>query len=223
MTALVRGLVEWLPTSADWAGYVAGPLVVLGYLAGALLQTYVRRRHDRPVDDHPGWLEAAGVAASAGVAVLAATVAWDVGKETAPPGQISAIATYSNQAIGAWASMAIWAGAGVVLGTVAPVWDGFRGGSGVAPAAALGVLYAPLAAVPAILAGLVSGGRIVVAAGVAVVVQWLAWVTDTQVDWGVTNGPELTMWVVVLAGMLAARNLRAAPPLTRRRPPAPPR
>ena len=37
MPALVRSLVEWLPTSADWAGYVAGPLVVLGYLAGSVL------------------------------------------------------------------------------------------------------------------------------------------------------------------------------------------
>lgn len=211
MIALVRSLVEWLPTSADWAGYVAGPLVVLGYVAGSTVRTYVRRRADRPVDDHPAWLDAAGGAAVAGVAVLAATVAWDVGKETAPPGQISAIATYSNQAIGAWASMAIWTGAGVVVGAVAPVWDRFRGGSGVVPAAALGAVYAPMAAVAAVFAGLLAGGRLAVGLAAAVVVQWLAWITDTQVEWGVTNGPELTMWVVVVAGVLLARGARDTP------------
>ena len=207
MPALVRSLVEWLPTSADWAGYVAGPLVVLGYLAGSVLQTYVRRRLDRPVDDHPGRLEAAGGLAMAGVAVLAATVAWDVGKETAPPGQISAIATYSDQAIGAWASMAIWTGAGVVVGSVAPVWDRFRGGTGVVPAAVLAGLYAPVALAGGVLGALATGGRLVAGLVVAVAVQWLAWVTDTQVEWGITNGPELAMWVVVLAGVLGARHL----------------
>ena len=38
--------------------------------------------------------------------------------------------------------------------------------------------------------------------------QWLAWITDTQVEWGVTNGPELSMWVVVLTGVLATRAMR---------------
>ena len=33
---LVRGLVEWVPTSATWAGYVAGPLAVTGYLVGSI-------------------------------------------------------------------------------------------------------------------------------------------------------------------------------------------
>lgn len=210
MIALVRSLVEWLPTSADWAGYVAGPLVVLGYVAGSLPATYVRRRLDRPVEDHHGWLEVAGMAATAGIAVLVATVAWDVGKETAPPGQISAVATYSNQAIGAWASMALWAGAGAVVGSVAPVWDGFRGGTGVAPAAALAVLYAPVAFVAAVIAAVVAGGRrraLGAALVAAVVGVWLAWVTDTQLDWGVTNGPELGLWTVAIAGVLAARNL----------------
>jgi glycerol-3-phosphate acyltransferase PlsY len=212
--ALVEGLVEWLPTNADWAGYVAGPLVVLGYLAGTLPQTWVRRRLDRPVADHPRWLEAAGAAAAAGVAVLAATVAWDVGKETAPPGQISAVATYSNQAIGAWASMALWTGAGAVVGSVAPVWDRFRGGSGVVPAAALAALYAPVALVAGGAAAVVAGGRrraLAAALVAAVAGVWLAWVTDTQLVWGVTNGPELGLWTVALAGVLAARNLGGRP------------
>jgi hypothetical protein len=39
----------------------------------------------------------------------------------------------------------------------------------------------------------------------AVTVGWLAWVVDWGPAWGVTNGPEASLWVMVCAGLLAAR------------------
>jgi fermentation-respiration switch protein FrsA (DUF1100 family) len=60
----------------------------------------------------------------------------------------------------------------------------------------------------------VAGGRrraLAAALVAAVAGVWLAWVTDTQLVWGVTNGPELGLWTVALAGVLAARNLGGRP------------
>ncbi len=37
----------------------------------------------------------------------------------------SAVAVFSNQAIGAWVSVALWTGMAAVLGHIAPVWTGF--------------------------------------------------------------------------------------------------
>ena len=42
----------------------------------------------------------------------------------------------------------------------------------------------------------------------AVVVAYLAWLNDLQPAWGVTNGPELTLWTAALAAVLGAASAR---------------
>lgn len=229
MFGLVRGLVEWVPTSAEWAGYVAGPLVLLGYLAGSVpfgdLVAARRFRHqldsiDRDRFAHSRFSDldstqvVTGVLAAA-MTLLVATVAWDVGLEAAPPGAFGAIGTFANQALGAWVSIALWTGTAALLGSVAPIWTGFkRGGSGVGPAVALLVVYMPLlAAVGVAVGSLTFGlgqrfrGTLVAACAAIVVTEYLAWITDLQAGWGITNGPELGLWTLIIAVLLVARNV----------------
>ena len=224
MLGLVRGLVEWLPTSADWAGYVAGPLALAGYAAGSLpfgdlvTTRRFRRQLDRGGLPAARWQEidttdVTTALAAAAVTLLAATLAWDIGLEVAPRGRFSAVGTFSNQALGAWVSMALWTGTAAMLGSMAPVWTRFRrGGSGIGPAAALLVVYAPLLAAAGIAIGSVVAGvgqraRVALAAALAAIVslEYVLWVTDTQVGWGVTNGPETGLWTATLAVLLLGR------------------
>jgi glycerol-3-phosphate acyltransferase PlsY len=224
VVGLVRGLVEWVPTSASWAGYVAGPLVLLGYLAGSVpfgdlvaTRRFRRQLAAGALPSAPAHGVDAGhviaTALTAGAALLAATVAWDVGLEAAPRGAISAVGTYANQALGAWVSIAIWTGTGAVIGSMAPVFTRFRrGGSGVAPALALLVVYTPLLAAVGLAVGSFAWGVgarwkvvLAVALGAVVAVEYLAWITDTQPGWGVTNGPEIGLWTAVLAVVLVGR------------------
>ncbi len=221
---VVRGLIEWLPTSADWAGYVAGPLVLVGYLVGSVPvgDVVARPRFRRQLDRGPlpappfGGLDVATVTTgvlTGAVTLLVATVAWDVGLEVSPRGQFGAIGTYSNQALGAWVSIALWTGTAAMLGSMAPVWTGFRrGGSGVAPALALLVAYMPLLAAAGLAVGwcayvLTQRWRLTLAAALAAIVatEYLAWVTDQQVGWGITNGPEVGLWSALLAVLLLGR------------------
>lgn len=219
MFGLVRGLVEWLPTSAAWAGYVAGPLVLIGYAAGSVPvgDLVARRRFRRQLDrgrlPGPAEIDAAQVVtalATAAITLLVATVAWDVGLEVSPRGQIGAIGTYANQALGAWVSIALWTGTAALVGSMAPVWTRFRrGGNGVAPALALLVVYAPLLAAAGLAAGLLAFGlthrwRVALTTALAtiVAVEYVAWVTDLQSGWGITNGPELGLWSAILAVVL---------------------
>lgn len=222
MFGLVRGLVEWVPTSAQWAGYVAGPLVVLGYLAGSLpVGDLVARRRFRRQLDRGGLpvaaeLDTAAVltgAGSAAITLLVATVAWDVGLEASPPGAFGAIGTFANQALGAWVSIALWTGTAAMLGSMVPIWTRLRrGGSGVGPALALLVVYTPLLAatglaIGSFVYGVTQRWRYALAAGLGaiVVTEYLAWITDLQTGWGITNGPEVGLWSVVLSLMLLGR------------------
>lgn len=232
VVALIRNLVEWVPTSVQSVSVLSGPLVLLGYLAGSIPFGYLlsRRRlrrqlagDDGPVArrpsadplDRPGVVGAGALAALATMVVT--TVAWDVALAAAPRGTIGAVGTFSNQAVGAWVSVALWTGMGAVVGSVAPVWSSFRGDTGVAPATALVLAYAPvvfIASAVAFVATYVVTRTTRVALAVTLVVavstEYLAWITDVQTRWGVTNGPELTLWVAALAGILATRNLRPA-------------
>jgi glycerol-3-phosphate acyltransferase PlsY len=100
---------------------------------------------------------------------------------------------------------------------VAPFWNGFRGGTGIPPAVALVFAYTPMlfaiGTAAFLLVHLLTGRpRLALLAALPVVVsfEYLAWIGDLQGGWGVTNGPEVALWVAVLAGILAARNLPAA-------------
>jgi glycerol-3-phosphate acyltransferase PlsY len=225
---LVRNLVEWVPTSVTSVSVLSGPLVLLGYLAGSIPFGYLlsRRRLRRQLDapgppgsrrpggdplDAPGVIGAGALAAAA--TLLVTTVAWDVALAAAPRGTIGAVGTFSNQAVGAWVSVALWTGMGAVVGNVAPVWSSFRGATGVAPAVALLAAYAPVVFIAGVATFLLAYAAtrslrtsLLATLPVAVSVEYLAWIADVQTAWGVTNGPELTLWVAVLAGALAVRN-----------------
>ena len=236
MIGLVRNLVEWVPTSVTSVSILSGPLVLLGYLAGSIPFGYLlsRQRLRRQLSSEGGTvtrprgtdtLDAPGVigagALAAVVTLLVTTVSWDVALAAAPRGTIGAVGTFSNQAVGAWVSVALWTGMGAVVGNVAPVWSAFRGASGVAPAVALLGAYAPVVFIACVatfllvaLATRAPRTALLATLPVAVTVEYVAWIADVQTAWGVTNGPELTLWVAVLAGALAVRNLREAVPAT---------
>ena len=208
--ALVRDLVGWMPRSATAVGVVAGPLAVLGYLVGSLPYDRLLGRRRRSDDPAP-----AAVAAAVAT-LLVASVAWDVAQAATPGGQFSnGVGAFSNQALGAWVSVALWTGAAAVAGHLAPVWRGFRGGDGVAPAGALTFAYAPVVfavAAGAFLAAVAATGRprlaLLACLPPAAVYAYGAWLLDLPSGWGVTSGPELTLWVVVVAGALWAGNWR---------------
>jgi acyl phosphate:glycerol-3-phosphate acyltransferase len=208
--ALVRDLMGWIPRSATAVGVVAGPLAVLGYLVGALpFDSFLsrRRRSDDP---------APAAAAAAVATLLVTTIAWDVASEATPGAQYSsAVGAFSNQALGAWVSVALWTGAAAVVGHLAPVWRGFRGGDGVAPAGVLVFAHAPVVfsvAAGAFLATTAATGRprlaLLACLPPAVSFAYGAWLLDLPAGWGVTHGPELTLWVVVVAAALFAGNWR---------------
>jgi hypothetical protein len=51
---------------------------------------------------------------------------------------------------------------------------------------------------------------------VVVAYGWLAWLLDWRSSWGMPNGPELTLWAAVLAGVVAARTVVTFPEATQR-------
>lgn len=227
-------MLDWVPQSATAVGVLAGPLIVLGYLAGSVPFAYLysRRRLRRQLD-HPGverlftpdpgggegysishTVRAWGLPALA--TLSATTLAWHVTLAATPGSNtFSAVGIFSNQAIGAWVSVALWTGLAAVVGHAAPIWTGFRGGSGLPPAIALTAAYIPVVLLVAGGAALVAYGltrrplvAMVVALPALVAYSYVAWLADLQAGWGITNGPETTLWTMVLAGILFARNLR---------------
>jgi glycerol-3-phosphate acyltransferase PlsY len=198
----VRGVV--------WVAVLSGPLVALGYLAGGAVRPVVARRWPRPPAGAVPALEAA-------LALGWATLAWQLTRAVAPRAgefrSASAIGFLSPQVLTAWASVALWAGLAVVVGTMAPAWTGWRrGGSGLPAAAALTAVHAPavlLGAGTAFFAAQVARASLRNATAVAVaavpVLAWWLWVIDGPTLWGAINGPEVTLWATVTAGALLAR------------------
>ena len=224
-------MLDWVPRSATAVGVLAGPLVVVGYLCGSVPFAYLlsRRRLRRQLDDRTLRLGATdathGLRPRGGAALLVAgttlaatTLAWELTLAATPGAStFSAVAVFSNQAVGAWVSVALWTGMAAVLGHAAPVWTGFRGGSGVPPALALTAAYTPVVLLAGVGAFLVvhgvsrrPGTALLAALPTMVVFAYVAWLADLQAGWGVTNGPEVTLWTSALAVTLLARNLRSA-------------
>jgi glycerol-3-phosphate acyltransferase PlsY len=212
--------------SVTAVGLVSGPLILLGYAIGSLPVTYVvaRRRLRRELGgtrSRPGGGtndDAVVAALHALLTVAVATLAWHVTIRVAPGGnyrvpEASRIAFASTQVLTAWQSVALWTGLAAVVGHVAPVWGRFRGGgSGIVPALALLLAYAPTmftAAVLAFFAGLLltraSRPAVAVAVPMTVAAAWAAWLTEVPAGWGMVNGPEITLWAAVLGGVLFAR------------------
>jgi glycerol-3-phosphate acyltransferase PlsY len=155
--------------------------------------------------------------------LLAATVAWHV-VHRIPPHHVdrtnfSAVAFVANQVLLGWQSVALWAGLAAAVSHLAPVWLRFRGGQGQAPVLALVVVYFPygfLAGAAAFLLALAftrdAPRAVLISLPAFVAYAWLAWIFDWRPGWGVPNGPELALWAAVLAGVVGARTVGAAPP-----------
>lgn len=194
------------------AAALAGPLVAFGYLLTSLAYCEVERRRRTNRERR---LPTASVVAIA--TLVATTVSYYAIDAVAPRVSVSALAVVAPEALFAWESVALWTGVAAVLGHAAPVWNGFRGGSGVAPAAIVAFVYLPVVLVAAAAAWFTAmyfskQPRLPVHAAMAaaLLVSWLAWVTGWGQSvggggWGVVMGPESTLVVAAAAGIVVAR------------------
>ena len=114
------------------------------------------------------------------------------------------------QVILAWESVGLWCGAAMVLGVVSPVFNGFRGTSGLAAATAIALVYAPglaLAGIGGYVAGLAifrgrSRDAVALALSAVPTYAWVAWAADIHRPWGVNQGPELALWSAAVTSIL---------------------
>lgn len=188
----------------DLISLLAGPLVLAGYLVGSATVTWMRRDDAEPrMSDH---------AVEAIVAVGWSTLAWVVIDEISPGNASSRIGLYSNQVLTAWQSVALWAGLGVTVGLVAPVFRRFDGSPGLGAAGALIAAYYPwlLFGVVGATGAAFAFGRPphqirIIAISAALPLAWLAWVLDWIPAWGSANGPEAAVWIMVLTMVLVVR------------------
>lgn len=145
--------------------------------------------------------------------LLAATAAWHILVALAPGhGHFrhneSGVAFAANQVLTFWQSGALWAGVAAVTAHFAPVGVRRRGGQGQAPALGLAFAYCPLGfstGVAVFFAVLVATRDVTRSALVAlpafVAYAFFGWVFEWSSSWGIANGPELTLWAAVLAGI----------------------
>lgn len=205
---------------------VAAGLCALGaYLVGSVPFVYLRhrgrlRRDLRHLDDgrplpaaaSPTWLPAAFEVA---VVLAVASMAWRVVASVSPGHGssriVAGVATFSDQVLVPWQSVALWAGLAAAVGLIAPVWLGFRGSSGLAPAVALLATFSPVGLFGAcagygIGLGVTRSGIGATGAGAVFLVgtAWVAWVFDLHALWGVPNGPETCLWSAALGAAVFA-------------------
>lgn len=200
--------------SAANVAWFAGPAVTIAYLAGAALATSHRRRARRePVVD---------AISEAGLALVVVWSAMQIANRLSPGGEASRVGFESVQVLLAWDSVGLWCGAACILGLVSPVFSGFRGSNGLAPAAVIALTYAPsllFAAVGAYALGFaVFRGRprdaVAVALAAVPTYAWVAWAGDIQFGWGVTHGPELALWTAAVVSILLTAWWRPPDPVT---------
>ena len=197
--------------SVTWVTLYAGVLIAASYATGSMARTWAAKRTSER-GPHP-----LGVAAEVVATVGCAWVAYAVISWLAPGGtefrNASAVGFLSPKALTVWESIALWSGLGAIVGAIAPISSRFRNGSmGIAGAASLLAFYSPII----FLIGLgtwfvgISVVRdvrttlpivfITVAAS-----EWVLSMTRVRVAWGVIHGPESTIWMAALAGVLIAR------------------
>ncbi len=199
---------------ADFITLYVGLLVFGGYVVGSLA-----RHWSRPDPDEPEQ-----TAAVLGRAMVegAAAVLWSglsfVLIDAVAPGSsdfrnTSAVGFLSGKALTVWESAALWTGLAVVVGSIAPARSRGRDGSrGLAAAGALLATFSPitlLLSAAAIFAGtnvfrstrtgFLIGFLMIAAA------EWVMSMLRIRLGVGFINGPETSLWAVVLAGVLIAR------------------
>ena len=197
-----------MPEGVTLVLFLAGPLVFVAYVISGLSRSWVVRRADRPTP---------GVVAEALTVLAVAGGAW-LAIRYAAPGRstfrnASAIGFLSSQVLTAWSSLSLWAGVAGVMGQVAPLTNRFRHGSaGVAGAFALLLGFLPITALAALGAWVTSlavtrdvRGALVVTYLAVVVAEWLFGVLNPPGPYGLVHGPETTLFVAVLAGVLTFR------------------
>ena len=184
---------------------LSGPIVLSGYVVGALAAHWLTR-------DDEATPRASDLLLEAFVALAASTAAWWTIQQVSPGSGFSRIGYFSNQVLAAWQSVALWTGLAVVTGLCAPVFRRFQGGSGLAPAAALLAVHFPWFLFATIGAGIVGFGlsrsmRMAQGSAIAVLlpVAWLGWVLEWLPAWGLPAGPEATVWSMVLTIVLGTR------------------
>ena len=148
-----------------------------------------------------------------------ATLAWHLVLSLAPgrghfAHNESGVAFAANQVLTFWQSCGIWAGAAAVATHLAPVGWHRNSRQGEAPAIGLAFVYCPLgfsAGVFGFFTALLVLRDATRAALVAfpcfIAYVYLAWIFDWPPSWGVSNGPELSLWAAVLGGILITRTL----------------
>jgi glycerol-3-phosphate acyltransferase PlsY len=186
---------------------VAVPLVAFGYAATSFSYCELERRQrdDQRLRNVP---EATVVSL---VALLTAALGYFVTEWVADP-ELGYVVAQVPSSLLPWQEVALWTGVAAVLGHVAPVWNGYRGGSGLAPAAFVAFAFVPLV----LFAGL--GGWFAamvvskhsqsptrLALLVAVLASWIAWTFGVSDGWGVPLGAEATLAVTTTAGLVLAR------------------
>ncbi len=184
---------------------LSGPIVLSGYLVGALAARWLVR------DDEAG-PRTADLVLESFIALAVSTAAWVSIQQVSPGSGFSRIGYFSNQVLSAWQSVALWAGLAVVAGFCAPVFLRFRGTSGLAPAGALLAVHFPwflFTALAAGVAGFFTARSMRIAHGSAIAsllpAAWLGWVLEWQPAWGLPAGPEATVWAMVLSIVLGTR------------------
>ena len=189
--------------SVSAVALLAGPIVLSAYLVGAAAAWLNARDDDgRPSD----WL------LDAFVVLAVSTSAWFAIEAVSPGSDLSRIGYYSSQVLSAWHSVALWSGLAVVAGMCGSVFRRFRGGTGFAPAAALLAVHFPwflFACAGAAFAGFAVARSLRTARFCAIAVllptAWLGWVLEWLPAWGLTAGPEATVWAMVLTIVLGVR------------------
>ncbi|CAN5554089.1 hypothetical protein BH20ACT2_BH20ACT2_09140 [soil metagenome] len=201
---------------------VAGPMVLVAYLLAATFWSWLHRIAAVPPgtdtdEDEDAFAPSADITRPAELAEVLLVLVLTTGAEqlvraVAPGFTFSRVASLSNQVIPVWDSAALWTGLAALAGLVAPLWSRFRGGWGIAPGLALAVRYVPVvfaAAWVGFAVGLLFFRRarpaFPVALAAAVSFAWVAWVADWRPAWGVTNGPEVSLWVMICTAVLFAR------------------
>lgn len=184
---------------------LAGPVVLSGYIIGAIVAVWLVREDEasrRPAD----------LILESFVALAVSTAAWWSIQQVSPGSGFSRIGYFSNQVLSAWQSVALWSGLAVVVGICAPVFRRFHGGDGLAPAGALLAVHYPWFLFAAVAAGalglgLTRSSRLAQGAAIAVLLPtaWLGWVLEWLPAWGLPAGPEATVWAMVLAMVLGTR------------------
>lgn len=186
---------------------VAVPLVLLGYVATSLAYCELKRRQR----DDARFRNLPEATVVSFVALIAAVLGWFATDWLADP-KLGYVLSGVPDALLPWQEVALWTGVAAVLGHVAPVWNGYRGGSGVAPAAFLAFAFTPVvlfAALGGWFAAMVVSKRkalpLRVALAVAVLAAWASWIFGFGDAWGVPLGAEAMLAVTTAVGLIVAR------------------